>query len=404
MLSFTYTARNTKTGEKVTAEIEAEDEKSATKLLIDRGLAPLEITPKAGKIQNIFARKKVTTKQRVVFSRQLSTLLNAGLPLVQSLSTVRSQTSEKLLNQMISEVIADVEAGTTLADSLAKFPDTFDDVYISLVAAGEASGNLDTSLERLANQQEKDSEIISKVRGALIYPAIVLVVLLAVVIFMMTTVLPQVQALYKSLPGVHLPFITVWLIAIAHFIISFWWLLILVLIAAAVALRRYSRTPNGKHFFDHLKLTMWPIGPMFSKLYMARFARTASTLVASGVPMIKMLQTTSQAVGNSLVANSINRAVEDVKAGKALSESLTGDPNILELVPEMIHVGEQSGALDEMLGKVADYYEKEVDGQIKTVSTIIEPVMMIVVGIMALIVVAAVLLPIYSLAGKNLGV
>lgn len=404
MQAYTYIARNLKTGEKVTADIEAESEKAAAKLLVDRGLAPLEITAKGKGLKGLTLHKKVTAKERVVFSRQLSTLLNAGLPLVQSLNTVREQTSNKPLHQVLSEIINDVEAGATFSDALAKHPAVFDEVYVSLIAAGEASGTLDNSLERLANQQEKDAEVISKVRGAMVYPIIVLLVLFAIVIFMMTTVLPQVQGLYKNIPGASLPFITVWLIAIAHFMISFWWLILLVLAGSFFGVRKYGKTQKGRILFDQMKLKTWPVGPLFTKLYMARFARTGSTLIGSGVPMIKMLTTTSKAVGNTQVAASIQKAITDVKGGKALSDSLTGDPNFLELVPQMIHVGEQSGALDEMLSKVADYYEKEVDNQIKSVSTIVEPALMIIVGAMALVIVAAVLLPIYSLAGKNLGV
>jgi len=218
----------------------------------------------------------------------------------------------------------------------------------------------------------------------------------------MTTVLPQVESLYKGIPGAKLPFVTVILLSVAHFIIHFWWLVILILGIGGFLLVRWARSPDGVQVVDEIKLKVWPLGPLFTKVYMARFARTGATLVASGVPMIKMLNTTAEAVNNVHVAASINKATEQVKGGKALSDSLKGDPNFLDLVPDMIHIGEQSGALQDMLGKVADYYEKEVDEQIKAVSTIIEPALMIVVGVIALIIVAAVLLPIYSLAGKNL--
>lgn len=403
MLTYSYTARDTKTGQKVKADIEAENERTAGKLLIERGFIPLEIKLRTGK-PGVGFRNRVSAKERVIFSRQLSTLINAGLPLLQSLNTVRDQTSSKALKVIIGEIITAVESGSPFAAALAKYPSVFDGVYVSLVAAGESSGKLQMSLERLAAQQEKDAEVLSKVRGAMIYPAIVLLVLFALIIFMMTTVLPQVESLYKSLSGVKLPFITLWLMAIARFIIHFWWVLALVLAAAVFAGRRWLRTPKGKQELDQIKLRAWPIAPLFMKLYMARFARTASSLIGSGVPMLQMLDTTAEAVGNSQVATSIRRAAEQVKGGKSLSASLEGDPHFLPLVPEMIHIGEQSGALEDMMSKVADYYEKEVDSQIKSISTIIEPVLMIIVGILALIIVAAVLLPIYSLAGKNLGV
>ncbi|HVO86103.1 MAG TPA: type II secretion system F family protein [Candidatus Binatia bacterium] len=404
MLVYTYTALNPTTGQKIKADIEADNEKAAAKLLIDRGLAPLEIGVKSATGTKRIRRTHVPAKQRIIFSRQLATLINAGLPLMQSLATVQKQTKNKTLNGILSRIIADIEAGNSLSVAMSKYPDVFNNVYVNLVAAGETSGSLDTALERLSTQQEKDAEVISKVRGAMIYPAIVLVILFAILIFMTTTVLPQVSSLYKSLPNATLPFITVILLDFSHFLTHYWWLALLIIIGLAVGIRHYLRTEGGKNFVDHLKITMWPVKPLFMKLYMARFARTSSTLIGAGVPMIKMLNTTAEAVGNSEIEASINKAVEKVKGGKSLSSSLQGDPNFLELVPDMISIGEQSGALETMLGRVADYYEKEVDTQIKTINTIIEPLMMVVVGAVALIIVAAVLLPIYGLAGKNLGI
>ncbi len=402
MQTFTYSARDNKTGERIKAQIEAEDQQSASKLLVERGLAPLEITADKVSSVGVTRRGRVPAKERVIFSRQLATLVNAGLPLVQSLDTVRKQTKNKNLNSIISRLVSDVEAGSSLSEALAKSPDTFDEVYISLVAAGEASGTLDNSLERLANQQEKDAEVISKVRGALIYPLIVLIVLFAVAGFMTTKVLPEVVSIYSTIPGAQLPFITVAILKISHLTTHYWWITIVVVAAVVFALRRWLKTPSGRHFFDRLKLHMWPIGALMSKLYMARFARTSSTLIGSGVPMIKMLNTTAKAVGNSIITDSINQAADKVKGGKSLGDSLRGDPNFLDLVPNMIYIGEQSGQLENMMSKVADYYERQVDDEIKTVSTIIEPVMMVIVGVIALIIVAAVLLPIYHLAGTNL--
>lgn len=403
MQTFTYVAHDSKTGQKVQAEVDASDESAAAKILVQRGLSPLEINPvnQQGSVLDSF-RNRVPTKQKVIFSRQLSTLLNAGLPLVQSLTAVQAQISNKTLKQIMTEVIGEVEGGSSFADALAKHPTMFDDVYVSLVAAGEASGTLDTSLQRLADQQEKDAEIISKVRGAMVYPAVVILVLIAVSIFMMTTVLPEVQNFYKGLPGAKLPFITVVLLGIAHFITHFWWLIIIILLVAIYLLIRWARSTAGKATLDELKIRTPVVNQLFMRLYMTRFARTASTLVASGVPMLKMLNTSADAVGNVHISQAVKAAAEQVKGGKSLSDSLKGDPHFLPLVPDMIRTGEQSGQLEGMLGKLADYYEKEVDNQIKSISSIIEPALMIFVGIVALFIVAAVLLPIYSLAGKNL--
>jgi type IV pilus assembly protein PilC len=398
MLTYTYTALNPSDGQKVQAEIEAENEKSAAKLLVDRGLSPLEIAVKSEK-SGLGLRNRVPTKQRVLFSRQLSTLINAGLPLIQSLNIVEQQTKQPVLKAVIAKIISDIEAGMPLAAALQKYPSVFSNVYVSLVA----SGSIDKSWDRLATQQEKDAEVIGKVRGAMIYPAIVIVVLFAIMIFMTTTVLPQVSNIYKSLPGQTLPLLTVILLKFSSFITHLWWLALIVMAGGVFLLRRYVKTESGRSTLDRLKIKTPPIGPLFMKLYMARFARTASTLIGAGVPMIKMLETTAEAVGNTHVTASIAKSVEQVKGGKTLSASIKNDPYFLELVPDMISIGEQSGQLETMLARVADYYEKEVDNEIKSINTIIEPVLMIVVGAIALVIVAAVLLPIYGLAGKNLG-
>ena len=326
--------------------------------------------------------------------------MNAGLPLLQSLRSVAEQTSNKPLKQIINQIIADIEAGLAFSAALAKHPECFNRVYVSLVAAGETSGTLDKALERLADQQEKDADIISKVRGALIYPMIVLLVMLSVMTFMVVKVLPQVQQIYAGLKGVTLPLVTRILLAISHFVTHYWWLVLIIMVILVFVGSRWARTLGGRTVIDKFKLKAWPVGPLFMKMYMARFARTGTTLVASGVPLIQVLEITSDAVDNVHIAASIHRAIEKVKGGKALSEALTNDPNFLELVPNMLRIGEQSGALETMLAKVADYYEKEVDNEIKTISTIIEPVMMVIMGIMALTIVAAILLPIYGLVNQ----
>lgn len=403
MLMFEYTARVSATGEKIKAEVEAENEQSAAKLIQEQGMSPLTIKPKGtssngiGKLIN-----RVKTSDKVLFSRQLSTLINAGLPLVQSLRNVASQTQNKTLKVIVNQVISDVEGGQSLSVALGRHPDAFNKVFVSMVAAGEASGTLDKALERLANQQEKDAEILSKVRGALIYPAVVLVVMFAVVGFMIVKVLPQVEVLYEDLPGATLPLVTKILLWVSHLITDYWFIVLPAAVVGGIVLGRWFKTEGGRSFADKAKMTMWPVGPLFMKLYMARFARTGATLVSSGVPLLQMLQITGDAISNVHVEASLKKASEKVKGGKALSDSLEGDPNFLPLVPNMLRIGEQSGALEAMLEKIADYYEKEVDTQIRNVSSIIEPVLMVVLGVFAFIIVAAVLLPIYGLAGQNI--
>jgi type IV pilus assembly protein PilC len=399
MLSFTYEAKNASTGQKVKAQVQADTEEAAAKLIRDQGLTPLSIKAEGSGFS--FKINRIKTKDKVLFSRQLSTLINAGLPLVQSLRQVAQQTQNKALKVIINQVINDVEAGTAFSVSLTKYPKVFNRVYISLIAAGETSGTLDDALERLADQQEKDADIVSKVRGALIYPAIVMLVMTAVVTFMLVKVLPEVQSIYSGIPGTSLPFLTRFLLFISGLIRHFWWVLIIVVALGGFFGSRWARTLGGRSVIDKVKMKAGPLGTLYMKMYMARFARTGTTLVASGVPLIQVLQITGEAVDNVHIQKALERATEKVKGGKALSDSISGDPNFLELVPNMLHIGEQSGAMETMLAKVADYYEKEVDNEIRAISTIIEPVMMVIMGIIAIIIVAAILLPIYGLVNQS---
>ncbi|MFI5275441.1 MAG: type II secretion system F family protein [Candidatus Saccharimonadales bacterium] len=401
MLTYNYVARDPATGQRIKAEVQAESEQSAARLIHKEGFVPIEITLGGGSSNLLGRLQRIPAKDKVLFSRQLSTLINAGLPLVQSLRSVGDQTSNKKLKVVINQIIADVEGGSALSASIAKHPDVFNQVYISLIAAGEASGTLDKALERLAIQQEKDADLVSKVRGAMIYPIIVLLVMLGVVGFMIVKVLPQVKILYQGLPGANLPVLTKVLLDISDFIIHKWWIVIIIIVVLSVFSTRWARTISGKSFFDKMKMRMPPFGPLFMKMYMARFARTGTTLVASGVPLLQVLQITSDAVNNVHIQASIHKAAEKVKGGKSLSDALTNEPNFLPLVANMIHIGEESGSLEKMLAKTADYYEREVDDSIKAISTIIEPVLMVILGVVAFIIVAAVLLPIYGLAGQS---
>jgi type IV pilus assembly protein PilC len=405
MLTYKYTARDPATGKKMAAEVQAANEQAAAKLVRDQGLSPIEITPLVSGGGNPFSRfrNRVRTKDKVLFSRQLATLTNAGLPLLQSLRTVAGQSQNRAFKVVILGVITDVEAGSALSVAMAKYPKVFNKIYVSLIAAGEISGTLDKSLERLADQQEKDAELISKVRGAMVYPIVVLLVMGAVVTFMMVKVIPQVEQLYQGLGGgVQLPLITRVLIFISKAMTKYWWVMLLAAVIGGFFVTRWARTLGGKHVIDKVKMKTPPLGKLFMKMYMARFARTGATLVGSGVPLLKVLEITSDAINNVHIEASLHRAIEKVKGGKALSDSLAGDPNFLPLVPDMLHIGEQSGAIEQMMEKTADYYEKEVDNEVKAISTIIEPVLMVVLGIFAFIIVAAILLPVYSLAGKGI--
>lgn len=406
MLTYSYVARDPISGEKVKAEVQAESEQAAAKLIQKNNLAPISISLKgAGSARNPLNKfkNKVSTKDKILFSRQLSTLINAGLPLVQALNSVAGQTGNKAFKAIIAQVISDIEGGSSFSASIAKRPDVFNQIYISLIQAGEASGTLDTSLERIANQQEKDAEIVSKVRSALVYPGIVLVVMGGVLTFMIVSVLPQVEVLYNGIKGAQLPLLTRVLLVFTKFVINYWWIAILIAVAVIFTLYRLAKSTPGKSALDKFKMNAGPVGKLFMKVYMARFSRTGTTLISSGVPLLQMLEITANSINNVHIEKSIRQAIDKVKGGKSLADSISGDTNFLELVPNMLRIGEQSGSMEQMLSKTADYYEKEVDNEVKTISTIIEPLLMVVLGVVAFIIVAAVLLPIYGLAGKNLG-
>lgn len=397
MKKFNYEAKDTSTNKIVKATVQADSESSAAKLLIAQGFTPLnieEIDESASFIGRLTNR--ITTKDKVVFTRQLATLIGAGLPLSQSLHTVLEQTENKRLKNVIEDVVVAIEGGKTLSDSFAKHPEVFDHVFLALIAAGETSGTLDESLNRVAVQQEKDAATISKIKGALTYPIIVLFVIFGVMIFMLVTVVPQVEKLYHDLKKT-LPFLTQIMVSTANFLAHFWWLVIIILGLGAYFFMQYLKTEAGIRFKDNFKLNVPIFGPMFRKLYMARLARTGQTLLSTGVAMLDMLRITSESVNNTIVAASIDRAAEKVKGGKALSAALQPEEYILPLVPQMIKIGEQSGKIDEMMGKTAKVYEDELDEEIKAISTSIEPILMVILAVVAGGMVGAILLPIYSL-------
>lgn len=403
MLNFVYTARDTASNKVITSTVQAESERLAAKLLMSRNLVPLDIRPEAEKRSPLsFLTNIVSARDKVIFTRQLATLIGAGLPLAQSLHTVQAQTDNKRLRVVVQDIISSVESGNTLASSFERHSDLFNEIFVALVAAGEASGTLDKALERIANQQEKDAEIASKVKGALIYPAIVLLVIIGVVIFMLVAVVPQIESLYENFHK-ELPILTAVMVAMANIVKNFWWLLIGLTVAGIYFLKRYIETDGGRRTLDTIKLNVPLFGTMYRKLYMARFTRTAETLLVSGVPMLEMLRIASKAVGNVLVADAISRATEKVKTGKSLAASLSSEQYVVPLVPQMISIGEQSGAVDAMLAKAATFFENELDNAIRAISTAIEPLLMVVLAIVAGGMVGAILLPIYQLIGTGGG-
>ncbi len=399
MKKFTYEARDKATGNIVKSLVQAESESEAAKALTAQGYMPLSIKEEVEGGWLARFTNRISSKDKIVFSRQLATLIGAGLPLTQSLHTVFEQTANKKMQEIVQEIIADVEGGKTLSSAFGKHPEVFNKIFIALVTAGEASGTLDDALKRIADQQEKDAAMVSKIRGAMVYPGIVLAVMVAVGIFMMVTIVPQVAKLYSDMKKT-LPVLTSILIGISNFVINFWWLTLILLALAIFFARQYVRTEAGSRLLDNLKLNMPPFKGMFRRLYMARFTRMGQTLLVTGVPMLDMLAIAAEGVNNAVVAEEITRAAGKVQSGKALSAALQTEDYILPMVPQMIKIGEQSGRIDEMMGKTAQAYEDELDEEIQAISTMIEPIMMVILAIFAGVLIGAVLFPIYSLVGS----
>ena len=398
MRRYNYKAKDKKTGKEVKGSIQAENEQTAGHLLVEQGFIPLNVSEEG---TGLFGKEgRVTSKDRITFTRQMATLIGAGLPLATSLRTVAEQTQAKAMKTIVEEILVSVEAGKSLFDSFSKYPDVFNGVYLSLIKTGETSGTLDLALKRLADQEEKDAAMMSKIRGALVYPAIIFVVIIAVLAFMMIMVVPQVKGLYSDM-GKELPGLTKFLVALSDFFGQFWWLVMMIAAGACVGLWFFvKRTPAGRKIADSFKLHVPIFGGLFKKLYVSRFARTAEMMLATGVPMLDSIKIAIDATNNTVVEEEYSKSLDIIKSGKPLSESIREREYMLPLVPQMASIGEESGKIDEMLGKAATVYENELDEQINNISTMIEPILMVIMAGLIGVVVGGTLLPIYSLVNS----
>lgn len=398
MRRYKYKGREKATGKSIKGIIQAEDEQTAGRLLIEQGYIPESVAEESGGIFG--GRGHVTTKDRIMFTRQLATLISAGLPLAVSLRTVSEQTQSKAMKAVIEEILAKVESGKTLYDSFSGFPDIFNGVYLALIKAGETSGTLDLALKRLADQEEKDAAMLSKIKGALVYPLIILVVIIAVLAFMMIMVVPEVEKLYKDM-GEELPVLTQVLVNISNFFADFWWLVVIIIGAIAGGIfYAVKKTPVGRHAMDSFKIHVPIFGGLFKKLYVSRFARTIEMLLATGVPMLDSVKIAVDATNNVVTEEEYSKSLEVIKGGKPLSEALKDRKYMLPLIPQMASIGEESGKIDEMLGKAATVYENELDEQVNSISTMIEPILMVIMAGLIGVVVGGTLLPIYSLVNS----
>jgi type IV pilus assembly protein PilC len=342
---------------------------------------------------------KVPPKQIAIFTRQFSVMIDAGLPLVQCLEVLANQQEHKVFKRVLLQVRQDVETGSSLADAMRKHPKTFSDLYTNMVAAGEAGGILDTILQRLANYIEKAVKLTSQVKSAMIYPAAVITIAIVVVMVILWKVIPVFASLFNQL-GAELPLPTRVVIALSNFIGDYWWLMAIVVIGAVFFLRRYYATYKGRRVIDGFVLKMPILGILMRKIAVARFCRTLATLTSSGVPILDGLNITAKTAGNSIVEDAIMATRKSVEEGKTISEPLSDTDVFPPMVVQMIAVGEQTGALDTMLSKIAEFYEDEVDIAVAGLMKLLEPVMIAFLGVCIGGIVVAMYMPMFTLIGQ----
>ena len=396
---FKWTGRN-RAGQEQRGEIEAPDQQSAFAALRRQGVSPGTVRPRPRDIEfNIPGfRPGVKEKDLVTFTRQFATMIDAGLPLVQCLEILGSQTENKTFGNIIKRVQADVEGGATFAESLKKHPRAFPDLYVNMVAAGEAGGILDTILNRLATYIEKSMSLKKKVKGAMVYPSVVITVAFLVVALLLIFVIPTFEKMFTDFGGT-LPAPTRIVIDLSNWMKSFWWVVLLAVVGIIVGIKQYRKTEHGKLLLDRLALRLPVIGILVRKVAVAKFTRTLSTLIASGVPILDGLDIVAKTAGNKVVENAIMQTRQAISEGKTIAEPLAQTKVFPPMVVQMIGVGESAGALDSMLSKIADFYDEEVDAAVATLSSMLEPFIMVFLGVVIGFIVVAMYLPVFKLAG-----
>jgi type IV pilus assembly protein PilC len=391
----------------VNGETEQPDRATVIAALTKQNLRPVSIKQVANKkgfgnidFNNLFQSTKVKNDQLVIFTRQLSAMVGAGVPLLRSLTSLEKHAEDPVLKKTLALIIKDVEGGNSLANALAKFPDIFNDIYVNMVRAGEAAGILDDILKRLAYQQEKSSAIRKKIKSAMAYPLVLMGITILAFFGLMLFVIPQIGKILNDLggPDAKLPGITLFMLGISHLITSYWFIIFPVIGGVVFGIMRYIRTPKGHRQFDQLLLKTPGIKGIIRKSAVARFARTFSALMGAGVAVLECLDVTSRAVGNVIFQEALQDAAREVKNGKSLSSVIEGNELFPGIVSQMLAVGEETGQTDTVLVKVADFYEEEVDLAIGGISSIIEPVMIVIMGSMVGLIAASVMTPIAQLS------
>ena len=393
---FEYTAKNAASGQilKGTLDVPTRDEVIA--FIRKNRMILVSVREAPAQVRMPGLRKGVSTRDVVIFTRQFATMINAGLPLVQSLTILSAQTENKTLKDITKAVVYDVEAGNTLADALRKHPKAFSDLYVNMVAAGEAGGILDTILLRLATFLEKNDALVRKVKGAMVYPGVIMSVAVIAVAVLLIFVIPTFSAMFASV-NMTLPFPTRIVIGASHILLRFWWLGLIVIGVGVWGFRAYYRTPNGRKVVDGTLLRAPVVGDLLRKSAVSRFTRTLGTLISSGVSILDGLEITAKTAGNKVIHDAVMQSRQSIAGGETIAGPLQSSNVFPPMVISMISVGEQTGGLDDMLTKIADFYDTEVDVAVSALLSLMEPIMIVVLGVIVGGMVVAMYLPIFDM-------
>ena len=396
MPSFTYTARALN-GDLKTATIEAPNRDEVVAQLRKQRLNVVKID-EAKQAASTTKKKggKISMRDIVIFTRQFSTMINAGLPLVQALDILAKQSENKALKDVTLAVVFDVESGHTVADALRKHPKAFSDLYVNMVAAGEAGGILDTILMRLATFMEKNDALVRKVKGAMIYPGVIMSVAAIAIVVLLIFVIPTFEKMFASV-GLALPLPTRVVIGMSQFLQHYWWMVIIAVVVGFQAFKKYYATPDGKLTIDRLMLKAPVLGDVLRKSSVSRFTRTLGTLIGSGVSILDGLEITAKTAGNRVIQDAIMESRASIAGGETISAPLQKSQVFPPMVISMIAVGEQTGGLDEMLSKIADFYDEEVDAAVSGLLAMMEPLMIVFLGVVVGGMVVAMYLPIFDM-------
>jgi type IV pilus assembly protein PilC len=393
---FEYTARNAATGQILKGTLDVPTKDEVLKHIKQQKMIMVNVREQPKQLSFSFGRSSIKTRDIVIFTRQFATMINAGLPLVQSLDILAKQTENPALGDVTRQVVFDVESGHTLADAFSKHPKAFTELYVNMVAAGEAGGILDTILMRLATFLEKSDALIRKVKGAMVYPGVIFSVAGIAVATLLIFVIPTFQKMFASV-GMELPLPTRIVIGMSDFLINYWWLLIIIIAGIVYGIRQYYSTADGRKKIDQMMLNAPVLGDLLRKSAVSRFTRTLGTLISSGVSILDGLEITAKTAGNRVIHDAVMESRNSIAGGETIAGPLEKSKVFPPMVISMIAVGEQTGGLDEMLSKIADFYDEEVDVAVSALLSLMEPMMIVVLGVIVGGMVVAMYLPIFDM-------